>query len=82
MTQRLSYTQSSAPGERFAPDAFDGQIGKVVPMNIEGRPVEGGCTVVGASVADDGRSVQLTLEVPDGVLPSQVTEPGGFSVGG
>lgn len=78
MSQRIEVEQPAEPGTTFALDAFDSQIGRTVPMNIAGRAVDGGCKVVAAEVADDGRSVSLTLEVPDGALPQPVTR-GAFS---
>lgn len=81
MAQRIEVEQPAEPGAQFARDAFDGQVGKTVPMNIEGRAVEGGCTVVGAEVAEDGASVTLTLELPDGALPQPSAPPGSFGLG-
>lgn len=80
MTQLIKYVQSADPGQSFAPDAFDSQVGKTAPMNIGGRPVEGGCKVVGADVSENGSSMELTLEVPDGVLPQGSVTPGDFSI--
>lgn len=80
MSQRIKVEQSAEPGTTFARDAFDSQIGKTVPMNVEGRAVDGGCKLVGAEVADDGRSVSLTLEVPDGALPGAGTARGSFGI--
>ena len=82
MTQRIKHTQSAGPGQVFAPDVFDSQVGKTVPMNIEGRPVEGGCKIVGADVSGDGSSVQLTLEVPDGALQQDSFDSGDFGFEG
>lgn len=80
MTQRIEVEQPAEPGATFAPDAFAGQIGKTVPLTIEGRAADGGCKVVGAQVADDGSSVSLTLEVADDALPQPTITPGSFSL--
>lgn len=64
--RRIEFVQPAGPDERFAADAFDGQVGKVIPFNIEGSP--GGhvnARVAAAKVSSDGRSVRLTLEVMD-----------------
>ncbi|KUL42784.1 hypothetical protein [Streptomyces regalis] len=55
--ERLRYTQHAEPGQRFTPDAFDGQVSNTVAMSIEGRPVEGGCTVVEAEGSASLKSV-------------------------
>lgn len=66
MTYRISHTEPAPPGSRFAADAFAGQIGKRLPF--DGRRV-GACTVLAATIAPGGRSVELTLEVPDNSIP-------------
>jgi hypothetical protein len=74
MTQRPRATEPEIPGERFAHDAFDSQVGRTVPFRIEGADATE-ATVVGAKVSDDGTSVTLTLEVPDDVLPTGPARP-------
>lgn len=64
----MSFRQPAPAGATFAADAFDGQIGKEVPVNIPGETPKTG-RVVAAQVADDGESVELTIDV-DVQLPS------------
>jgi hypothetical protein len=78
MSRQVQFNQSADPGSRFAPDAFDSQIGKTVPMNIGGRPIEGGCKILAVEVTDDGTSAKFIAEVPDEALPSRSAP---FSVG-
>jgi hypothetical protein len=70
MTQRLSTSQHAAPGERFAHNAFDSQVGSTVPLRIEGSVEAAEATVVAAAVSDDGTAVTFTLDVPDGTIPA------------
>ncbi|WP_030248120.1 hypothetical protein [Streptomyces sp. NRRL S-455] len=80
MSRQVQFSQPADPGSRFAPDVFDSQIGKTVPMNIEGQPIEGGCKIIAVEVAEDGASATFTAEVPDGALPSDSMPFGvGFS---
>lgn len=58
----------AAEGERFAPDAFAGQIGQETAY----RAADGTASlarVVAAEVVDGGAGVNLTIDVPDLVLP-------------
>jgi phage head maturation protease len=48
--------------ERFAPGAFDSEIGKVVPLSAEGR-VLGECEILSADVAEDGSGVMFTYRI-------------------
>jgi phage head maturation protease len=48
--------------ERFAPGAFDGTVGKEVPLTYEEREIGRG-RVVSAEVAEDGSGVSITYEV-------------------
>lgn len=77
MTQRVDINQSAPSNVRFAPDVFDSQVGRTVPLRIEGS-ADAEAVVVDAKVAEDGTSVTLTLEVPDGTLPSPT--PGSLSL--
>lgn len=70
---RYSFTYRSLPemipgkGEftpKFASGAFDGSIGKVVPLKFEGRRFGRG-RLISAVVSDDGYSVEFTYEVTD-----------------
>ncbi|MEE2040189.1 hypothetical protein Q8791_23510 [Nocardiopsis sp. CT-R113] len=75
---RMSFVQPAGEGSRFAEGAFDGVIGKTIPVNTpEGRH-QG--RVVAATVAEDGQSVELTVEVDGFVLPQPVSGPGLLSV--
>jgi hypothetical protein len=62
----LTIVKDAGPNERFAPQSWDSQVGKTVPVLIGDRTVPG--TLIGAKVIDDGLSVELTLEV-DASLP-------------
>ena len=62
--KRVSFVQQAEEGERFAPGAFDSQIGKVIPFTMtEGVRVH--ARVVSAEVSPDGQQVRMTLEVLD-----------------
>lgn len=78
MTQQVNISEPAAPGERFAPDAFDTQVGRTVPFRIEGSPDVAEATLLAAEVSDDGTSVTLTLDVPDGTIPAPT--PGWLSL--
>lgn len=78
MTQHVSSSVPAGPGERFAHGAFDSQVGRTVPLRIEGSSDAAEATVLAAEVSDDGTAVTLTLDVPDGVI-SPVT-PGWLSL--
>lgn len=51
--------------QRFAPGAWDGQVGRRVPWTYEGDRI-GTAVVVAAVVSDDGSGVTLTLDLEDG----------------
>lgn len=74
MTQ-VQVTQGVLPGQRFSADAFDGSIGKQVPL-MSGDPAipTGTATLVAAVVNSDGTSALLTLDLPDGLVPSPLTQ--------
>lgn len=48
--------------QRFAQGAFDGTIGKEVPIKVQGVTIARG-RVVSAEVAEDGSGVSITYEV-------------------
>ena len=58
---RFTITEPAEPQTVFAADAFDNQIGKTIPITIGTTQTDG--KLVAATVADDGRSVELTVEV-------------------
>lgn len=55
--------QRAGEHERFAPTAFDSQIGKTIPVNLDSGSTPGG--LVAAKVSPDGQQVELTVEVDD-----------------
>lgn len=57
---RIRFTMQAPDGERFAPTAFDSQIGKVVPVLGDAGVSRG--TLLEAEVAADGASAELTVE--------------------
>lgn len=64
---RFSFIKHAGDFEVFARDAFTNQVGQEVRVNLpDGRPVTG--TLAAAQVAEDRRSVELTIEIPDGLL--------------
>ncbi|GGP55988.1 hypothetical protein [Streptomyces abikoensis] len=73
---KMKYEQPAPSGATFAADAFDGEIGKEVPVNIPGEPPTTG-RILAAHVADDGRSVELTLDVDVQIQPYM---PGSFGL--
>ncbi|MFC9429261.1 hypothetical protein [Streptomyces sp. NPDC056987] len=70
---KMSYEQPAPDGATFAADAFEGQIGKEVPVNIPGEEAKKG-RIVAAQVAGDGRSVELTVDV-DWQMPAPQAAP-------
>ncbi len=65
---KITLTQRADEHERYAPDAFASQIGKRVPLTIGDPPTSvGDCLVVGAEVTDDGTTVAITYELPEGM---------------
>lgn len=78
-TRKVKYSQPAPPGERFAPDAFASQIGKTVPLTLEGSPAERDCKVLGAEVSEDGTSVEMTFEVDADAFPPSVYAANSFS---
>jgi hypothetical protein len=79
---RISFWQPAGEHERFASHAFDGAIGKQVPL-LKGPADEdiGLCMLVAAEVAEDGTGVLLTIEVLGSAGPvfSPSAETGGMS---
>ena len=57
---RFQVRQPAGDGTRFAPTAWDGQVGKVVPFRVGDR--EDQVKLVAASVVEDGAAVLLTFE--------------------
>lgn len=74
---RITHTMS-AEGGIFAATAFDGQIGKEVPLRVGSEVHQ--ATVVEAAVRDGGRYVDLTLDVPDGLASLLGSDAAEFSI--
>lgn len=55
--------QRAGEHQRFAPAAFDSQIGKTIPVNYGTGSTPG--KLVSAEVSTDGGQVTLTVEVED-----------------
>jgi hypothetical protein len=74
---RVDIRELAPAGAEFAPEAFAAVVGTTVPMTREDADAVGLVEVVAAQVAADGRSVVLTLEVPDpGDCPDGCTTEG------
>lgn len=63
MGTQIKSCRPAGPGEVFAPDVFDCEIGKIVPMTVEGRASTMRATIVAVEVKADGSSVQFTMDV-------------------
>jgi hypothetical protein len=61
---RITLREFAKPGERFAADAFDGNVGKRVRVNVGPVHTTGVCT--SAKVASNGRSVIISVEIEEG----------------
>lgn len=70
---KVQIRQQARVGEIFAPEAFDHLVGQPAPLKVAGEPV-GHATVVDAVVADDGLTVDLTIEAPDIMTPAWAWE--------
>ena len=57
---KIRFAMYAPEGDRFAPTAFDDQIGKVIPVLAEAGVTQG--TLLAATVAKDGASAELTVE--------------------
>lgn len=57
---KITFTMQPPEGERFAQHAFDGQIGKVMPVLADVGVSR--ATLLEAKVASDGASAELTVE--------------------
>jgi hypothetical protein len=58
----VTVTHHAEPYERFAPGFLDGSLGKDVPAWLGGHHT-GRAVLKSYTVADDGRTVELTLVV-------------------
>ncbi|GGJ86853.1 hypothetical protein GCM10011583_18050 [Streptomyces camponoticapitis] len=64
----MKFEQPAPAGTVFTADAFEGQIGTDVPVNIEGGSAQTG-RLVAAKVADGGQSVEMTIDVDVTIPP-------------
>lgn len=62
---RVTVIHAAVDGEVFAPGSWDVHVGKSMPVHGLGVDVVTG-RIISATVAADGRSVELTLELPPG----------------
>lgn len=74
---RITFTMYPEEGDRFAPTAFDKQIGKVIPVLAEVGVSQ--ATLLEAKVAADGCSAELTVD-GDLRLPVEPLKAGSFSL--
>jgi hypothetical protein len=63
---KLTFWQRAAPGERFAPDAFEAQLGKEIKLLVESQHA-GVARLLAAKVSEDGTVVELTIEVDQNI---------------
>lgn len=74
----MSYEQPAPDGAVFAPDAFDGQIGQEIRVNLPNGDATTG-RVLRAEVAKNGQSVEITLDA-DIDLPMPPVGTGSFGL--
>lgn len=66
---KISYTvEPPDAGDVFHPGAFRNTVGKVIPFKVDGETV-GDAEVISVQVSADRRSAEVTLLIPDGVIP-------------
>jgi hypothetical protein len=66
VSQQVRFFQPAAAGERFALDAFDGQIGKRITFNAGDGNIRwqvGWAVLVAAEIPEGGAGVWLTVDV-------------------
>ena len=66
MLSEIVFNWPAGPHQKFAHDAFIGQIGKTVPFTSSAGETTG--VILAAEVSADGSEVQLTLDVADGTV--------------
>jgi len=59
------FTQHAEPGTVFAADAFDGQIGKRVPLRIDDVLHSDALEILAVEVSADGRSMAIKAAMSD-----------------
>lgn len=62
--RRFTMHQRAAPGERFAPNAWDKVIGQEVSVRLPDDSTRTG-KLVAAKVVEKGYAVDLTIELPE-----------------
>lgn len=65
---RITFTQRATDFEMYAPDAFARSVGGMVNFTVDGfedRQVR----LIAAEVAPDGKSVEVTVDVPREAFP-------------
>lgn len=75
-TMKIRVELAAPEGSTFADGVFADQVGQSFAF----RGQRDSAVLRGAAVAEDGRSVELELEVPVAAMP-QVDPPGSFSIG-
>lgn len=66
---KITFRQQAGENEVFGEDAFDNQLGKVVPVNLreaEDGPIvktAGEARLVGVAILEHGKVAELTLEI-------------------
>lgn len=70
---QVTKRQQAGEHERYAPDAFDAQVGRTLPLKLgmDGPPVDT-AVVVSAVVVDDGRAVDIVFEIPEESLAARL----------
>jgi hypothetical protein len=61
----ITVRHSLGPDERLAPGALNGVIGRITSLSWSGGPTK--ARIVDASVIDDGRAAEITLDVDLGL---------------
>jgi hypothetical protein len=61
----IKFVQPAPDGEPFAPSAFHSQLGRQIPITIEGHEGHETAMLVSVAVADDGSSAELGVVLND-----------------
>ena len=64
----IKIVQHAPAGCTYTSGAFDSQIGRNVRLELLDGAAAGTCQIMGAEVSHDGTSVELTINMPDGVM--------------
>ena len=69
MSERFSIARKAKPDTVYAPSAAASLLGTTTRVKLpRGREAEG--VICAAAVNEDGREMEITIEVPYGTLPS------------